>query len=99
MNRKWSRREALWLAGGLGAALAAGCGGSTDELPLPGVDSSDDADSPPSPTSTDPVRDRVQPSPTQTPTPAPKGREERLLMAGTAWETPLHIANSGATGP
>jgi hypothetical protein len=29
----------------------------------------------------------------------PRGREERLLMAGTPWETPLLINNSGQAGP
>ena len=92
--RTWTRRDALWLAGGLGAALAAGCGSDSDGAASPtAVREATEVRSADGPAGT------PEPSPTPTPAPAPKGWEERTLLPGTPWETPLHIVSSGAAGP
>ncbi len=93
--RRWSRRDALWLAGGLGAGLAAGCGSGYSNAPT---------STPAGPEATQGrsvggIIGTPEASPTPTPTPPPNGREERALLPGTAWETPLHVANSGVAGP
>jgi hypothetical protein len=93
LRRTRTRREALWLAGGLGAALAtARCGGSgSPPGVLQSLEETVESATEAAATAT------AQPSPT--PTPVPAGREERRLMAGTPWATPVHIANSGVSGP
>lgn len=94
-RRRWSRRETLWLGGGAAAALAVGCGGATSDQAqrqalAPQFPGNDEPETPAA---------DVQPSPTPAATPPPKGREERMLMAGTPSETRLHIASSGLAGP
>jgi hypothetical protein len=92
MHRRisFSRRRLLQLAGllPLGALLAACSGGDADSTVL----------EEPADTST------PAPEPTATPTPEPpfivaEGEEQRVLMAGTPQETPIHIFGSGKLGP
>lgn len=92
-DRRFTRREALWLAGGATSALAVGCGGSGEPVAPPFADSDDGA---PAATA---AASPTQPAPTPTSTPVPKGREQRMLLPDTPWETPLIISNSGVAGP
>ncbi|MGH2608450.1 MAG: hypothetical protein ACRDHF_05115, partial [Tepidiformaceae bacterium] len=80
---------------GLGAGLAAGCGSGSRSPLGPEQRASGEA----AETRTAEHTATPEPSPTPTPTPAPQGREERTLLPGSPWETPLHIASSGVSGP
>ena len=93
-HRRLTRRGALRLAGGVSTALAVGCGGSTERQPGPLV-----AQQTESPIAASPHASATPDAPAPTLTPVPKGREQRMLLPGTPWETPLLIANSGIAGP
>jgi hypothetical protein len=78
----------------LGALLAA-CGGE---------DQPEDDDTAAAPAGAAESAATLAPRPTVTPTPEPpflvvEGEQQRLLMAGTPQETPLHIFGSGREGP
>lgn len=95
----YSRRAVLTLASGAAAMVAAGCKGADSPGTAAANESvatvvrtpqvaADGRASTPSPAVPEPQ-----------PTPYPAGTEERALLTGTRWETPLSIRHSGALGP
>ena len=94
--RPLSRRQALRLFAGsaLGAALAA-CGTSARpaSAPAPSSERALDAERVVLPPAAFPT-----PEPTPRPVP-PRGRSQRMLLAGTQWATQLVTTHSGVEGP
>jgi hypothetical protein len=96
-----SRRKFLATFGLGGAAFAAGCSGGSSNPPAAFEDAlgilTEEPALTPTPAAT--ATSTPTPAPTPTPTARPQGTEERLLMAGTQWETPFFINSSGLDGP
>lgn len=103
MRPPLSRRKFLATFGVGGAAFAAGCSGGQSNPPAlmeqPFNPSAAEPAATLAPSATATATSTPTPAPTPTPTPRPQGTEERLLMAGTQWETPFFISSSGLDGP
>jgi hypothetical protein len=96
--RHYSRRTFL---AGLGGLAVAACTGAAADVRPTSVTAPMIAADPQAPT---PIPELSAPTVAAQPTPAPApplptGNEERMLMAGTPWQTRLSIRHSGVAGP
>ena len=99
MASRYSRRSVLALASGAAAMVAAGCGSGKGSRPVAAVEGVATVVRTPQLAADGTASATTAPSPTPAPTAFPAGAEERALLAGTPWETPLLIRHSGAPGP
>ncbi len=97
-RRPLSRREALRTLGlgalGLTGAALVGCGSSARPS-LASVAQLSEVAGPPGATAVEAIPELPQ----GPPPPLPAGRERRLLLPDTAWQTPLVLTHSGVEGP
>ncbi|HSE43967.1 MAG TPA: hypothetical protein VLA89_01425, partial [Gemmatimonadales bacterium] len=93
-GKRWTRRSVLVAGAAAAGGVMVGCGKSADKQPPPAIEDARDLDA---------TAPSAPPTPPSSPTPTgvihPAGIEERALLPGTPWETPLTVANSGVPGP